>query len=387
MLTSGFNICGCATSAHGIAEALRGFIRAAQIAQIPYVVNNIGHDKSPETAEKHGFRVCTDQPYGVNCLYFNPSLLEKGCFRTYGRKYLEGRHNVGFWYWEADKLRPSWLASRHHYQEIWAGSEYCRQIFEHELGLPTAVVPPVVAPAAGPAEEPPLPLPRDCFVVLCCYDYRSCVERKNPVAAIEAFQQAFPGQTDVRLVLKARTGGLKRRLARAHRRVKRRAGGWWPFSRGDQRILFLEDYLSAGQLRGLLQRCNCLISLHRSEGFGLHLAEALYLERPVVATGYSGNMDFMHEDNSYPVGYDLVPIRQRSLPYPRGSRWAEPDVAHAAELLRHVYSHPDEAQAKARRGAAFLRQHYSAERVGEILRGHLNRFATGPYQHSLESVQ
>ena len=223
--------------------------------------------------------------------------------------------------------------------------------------------------------------------MLCCYDYRSCVERKNPVAAIEAFQQAFPGQTDVRLVLKARIGGLKRRLARAHRRVKRRAGGWWPFSRGDQRILFLEDYLSAGQLRGLLQRCNCLVSLHRSEGFGLHLAEALYLERPVVATGYSGNMDFMHEDNSYPVGYDLVPIRQRSLPYPRGSRWAEPDVAHAAELLRHVYSHPDEAQAKARRGAAFLRQHYSAERVGEILRGHLNRFATGPYQHSLESVQ
>ncbi len=122
---------------------------------------------------------------------------------------------------------------------------------------------------------------------------------------------------------------------------------------------------------GLFRRCDCLVSLHRSEGFGLHMAEAMYLGIPVIGTGYSGNLDFMREDNSYLVGHELRRVPRGTGPYPPGSYWAEPDTGHAAELLKRVYSHREEAREKALRGAAFIRRQHSPERAGQVLRERL----------------
>ena len=364
----GINICGPLTATNGIGEALRGFVRAVQLSGVRYALNDLQHDAQTLRRQCAGF--VGNNPYGLSCLYFNPNAISERWWPPYAAAYLRDRHNVGFWYWEADRLRPSWRACAHYFDEIWTGSDFCRRIFESELQMPVAMIPPVVEVAAEQVEEP-LPIFPGLFVVLCCYDYHSCVQRKNPEAVVRAFRQAFARQNDVRLVLKARTSGLKRRLARQHRRLRRLVQGFWPFWSGDRRIVLLGDDLSREQMCGLLRRCDCLVSLHRSEGFGLHLAEAMCLGIPVIGTGYSGNLDFMREDNSYLVGYELRQVPRGAGPYPPGSCWAEPDVGHAAELLRHVYSHRDEAREKARRGAAFIRQQHSPDRVGQILRERL----------------
>ena len=370
MEANGINICGCANGAHGIAEALRGFIKATEIAGIRYVVNSLPLDERPPRDSLPSEILSLENVFNTNLLYFNPDFLRSIFYRTYNDSYFRGRRNIGYWFWETDKLNPFWSTVEHVYDEVWAGSEFCKRVFERETSLPASLVPPVVAPNDIEAEVPPILARKDQFVFLCCYDYRSCVERKNPGGVIDAFRMAFPRDRDVLLVLKARSGdGRRRRLARHHRCVKRKVRRWWQAR--DDRIMFLENYLASSQMQGLMDRCDCLVSLHRSEGFGLHLAESMYREIPVIATGYSGNMDFMSEDNSYLVGYELSEITQRSLPYSRGSHWAEPDVGHAAELMRRVYTHREEARQKAARGAATIRRNHSTERVAKIIRKNL----------------
>ncbi len=114
--------------------------------------------------------------------------------------------------------------------------------------------------------------------------------------------------------------------------------------------------------------CDCYVSLHRAEGFGLTMAEAMYLDRPVIATGYSGNLDFMTADNSYLVDHTLVDIGQGSDPYPADGQWAEPDVEHAARLMREVFEHPEQAAERGRAGGRDIRRTHSAQAAGEILR-------------------
>ncbi len=369
MIPHGLNIFGPTTMATGIAESLRGFIQAVRHSGTPCTVHGISRHR-PATASPAQL---PGNLYPVNCLYFNPGSFHKEFLPSHGLATLQDRYNIGFWYWETDRLRRSWRACLPYYQEIWTGSEFCRKIFQNQSSLPVVVIPPVVVPDQEAVDPLPLTIPSGRFVVLCCYDYRSSFQRKNPAAVVRAFQRAFPRQDDVLLVLKARTAGLPRPLARQHASMTRFARGWWPFTSGDKRILLLEDDLTRNQINALLRRSDCLISLHRSEGFGMHLAEALSLGTPVVATGYSGNMDFMREENSYLVRYKLVRVRRGNRPYPAGSHWAEPDVDHAVELLQHVYRHREEARQKAQCGAQFLRQYHSLQHVGQLLKAQLDR--------------
>jgi glycosyltransferase involved in cell wall biosynthesis len=105
-------------------------------------------------------------------------------------------------------------------------------------------------------------------------------------------------------------------------------------ARGD--IIILDSYLSREQLHSLLNECQTYISLHRSEGYGLTIAEAMSLGKPVIATGYSGNLDFMKSDNSILVPFTLVPVGDEAFPYPKDSRWAQPDIEFAANAMREL---------------------------------------------------
>lgn len=367
----GLNICGCVKGAHGIAEAMRGFIRGTAAAQIPYVINNLEFDEEPHGTIWRLGEFTRDNPHPINLLYFNPELMKRYFPEAYGEKYLQHRYNIAYWYWETNQLKKSWLRHRPQLDEVWAGSEFCRNVFEDQMQLPSVTIPPVVEPAVSEVAEPPIPIPRDTMVFMACYDYRSCAERKNPRGTIEAFRRAFPRQNDVMLILKARSGNLTRTLRRQHRKVKRMIRGILPPWTRDRRIVLEEQFLSPGQMNGLMARCDCLISLHRCEGFGLHMAEAMYQEKPVIATGYSGNMDFMNADNSYLVGHRLVPIQQRDVPYPRGSVWAEPDLDHAAELMRRVYTHRQEAAEKGAEAARTIRRNHSVQAAGNALTKHV----------------
>jgi glycosyltransferase involved in cell wall biosynthesis len=205
----------------------------------------------------------------------------------------------------------------------------------------------------------------DGFVVLFAFSVRSIFQRKNPEAAIAAYCQAFGPGDGAHLVLKTIGGDEHWEDVE---RLRYLASG-----RPD--IHIVHEQVRAVEVRAMIELCDCYLSLHRSEGFGLSIAEAMARGRPVVATGWSGNMDFMDERTAHLVPYELVPIPDGCAPYSNTGEWAEPDVDAAAAALRAVHDDRDAARAlgdRARRhiaetrsfeaGAASLRNSFDAMR-------------------------
>jgi SAM-dependent methyltransferase len=209
-------------------------------------------------------------------------------------------------------------------------------------------------PAGIGPDRAALGLP-DGFLFLFSFDFNSVFKRKNPLGAIEAFTQAFGPEEDVHLIVKSINGGQDpdnldrlRLAAEPHAHVH-----------------LMPDYLSAADKERLTASCDAYVSLHRSEGFGIGMAEALLYDKPVIATGYGGNVDFLDESTGYPVAHEIVEVGADASPYEPSAHWAEPDLGHAAELMRHVVAHPDEAAERAARGAASLRSEHSPAAAGE----------------------
>ncbi|MCZ0903745.1 glycosyltransferase, partial [Microcoleus sp. HI-ES] len=172
------------------------------------------------------------------------------------------------------------------------------------------------------------------FIFLFVFDFSSHIQRKNTLATIQAFKQAF-GE-DTRLLLIIKSSNSNKHLEQQKLLMSAIANC--------SNIKHLDGYLSKNKLNGLLYNCDCYVSLHRCEGFGLTMAEAMFYGKPVIATGYSSNTEFMNVGNSYLVKYKLIPIEQDCGPYKKGNVWAEADVEHAADLMRYVFNNYREAQ-------------------------------------------
>ncbi len=248
--------------------------------------------------------------------------------------------------------------------EIWVSTEYCRRIFEQVTDKPVVVARVPVAEMGdlswasrgyfGLREEP--------FTYLYTFDGASRLTRKNPLAAVRAFRAAFPGQDDVQLVLKLQNTEW---LTPADERIfaeLRRA------SREDRRIVLVNESFSSREVHGLISVADCYVALHRSEGFGYGMAEAMKLRVPVIATGYSGNADFTTEATAYPVRHRLVPVTAAEFVYDEpGQEWAEPDVDHAAERMLEVFEGRDR-EAKVKRAHDLVERVYGEAAVGAVYR-------------------
>ena len=203
---------------------------------------------------------------------------------------------------------------------------------------------------------PPPGLPEG-FKFLFAFDYLSVFGRKNPIAAITAFARAFPPDSGAALIVKSLNHD---RDPRAHEQLREAVA-----SHPD--VHLIEDRLSRADRDGLMNAADCYVSLHRAEGFGFTLAESMWLGKPVIATGYSGNLDFMTTENSYLVDYRLVPIGPGNDPYPPDGVWAEPDVDHAAALMREVHERREQAARRGERAAAEIRSRHSPETAGRAM--------------------
>jgi hypothetical protein len=143
-------------------------------------------------------------------------------------------------------------------------------------------------------------------------------------------------------------------------------------------IRVVDEYVSGEEMRGLVANSDCFASLHRSEGFGFSLAEAMVYEKPVIATRYSGNLTFMNDENSYLVGFGLAPVPPGSANYPAGALWADPDLDDAAAEMRRVIERPDEARARGALGRETILSHHSLERTAQFLSDRLDQIARLP---------
>lgn len=283
-----------------------------------------------------------------------------------GGEFFAGRYTIGFWAWEVSTIPSRFAPAFTYLDELWVGSRHVRDAIAPAAPIPVLAIPqPVSLPSDAGSASPPAGLPPG-FRFLFAFDYLSVFERKNPLATIQAFKSAFaPGEGAV-LIVKCLNAEHN---LEAHERVQSAAG-----QHAD--VHLIERRLSPSEHTGLMNAADCYASLHRAEGFGYTLAEAMWLGKPVIATAYSGNVDFMTRDNSYLVDYQLVPIGLGNDPYPADGEWAEPDIEHAAGMMRQVFQNPEQATARGARAASEIRKSHGPESAGRAMRDRLEQLAT-----------
>jgi glycosyltransferase involved in cell wall biosynthesis len=279
-----------------------------------------------------------------------------------GSSLLAGRYTIGVWAWEVEDFPDSFDAAIGLVDEIWAISEFVRAAIAAKTDKPVHVIPYPVPELSRTAEldRAALGLPQRPYL-LYMFDYFSVFERKNPVGLVEAFCAAFADGQGPELVIKSVNG----------ERFRSQREQLLSACRGRSDIHLIEDYLDADVVESLITHCAAYVSLHRAEGLGLTMSEAMSAGRPVIATGYSGNLDFMNADNSLLVGYQPVEIPASARPYGPPTRWAEPDLAEAARHLRWVYEHPAEAQRLGLRAQESMRSGHDLDRSVSFVMGRL----------------
>ncbi|WP_082564541.1 glycosyltransferase family 4 protein [Caulobacter sp. Root1472] len=273
---------------------------------------------------------------GVWISQCNPPEMDR-LFFAHRAANLAQRYRIGYWAWELERPPASWARSARGLNEIWTPSQFVcdavRKIVPPDRHDMVKVVPHPSRDMTGvQPDRTGLKLPQNAMVVLVMADLRSTSARKNPKAAIDAFLRAFPEPTDrAHLVCKlVAHEAAPEEYARLESALGKRPD-----------VTLMTDHLSDSDVWRLMASSDVLLSLHRSEGYGLALAEAMQLERCVVATGWSGNMDFMDNDCGVLVPYQLTPVGSQAGPYSTtGGRWAEPDVEFAAQALRSLLADP-----------------------------------------------
>jgi glycosyltransferase involved in cell wall biosynthesis len=352
----------------GVGEYVRASAAAFAAAGIPFHIRNT-YDWGEHLAEKHPDfpfwdRLATTSSYRVNVLHINADEMA-GARRHLGEAFFAGRYNIAAWHWELSGFPEAWLPVLQGVDELWASSRFIQQALAERARVPVVWMPHPVDVVADPGAPPAtIDLPDDRYLFLAFFDFTSFVARKNPRGAIRAFLAAFPPGSPERVGLVIKANGASVRPAEAEAFLA------WPELR-DPRIVVINESLDRRTLLGLLRRCDCFVSLHRSEGFGRGIAEALLLEKPVIVTGYSGNMDFTSSESACIVDYRLVDVGEDEYPHASGQRWADPDLEQAAGYMRRVVSDPAWAASLARRGREVVEAQHGLEAVGRHYRARL----------------
>ena len=360
---TGINIAGYVSGEFGIGEGVRANIRAVEAAGIPFAINNF--TRSPHRKQDNTYQnFSQDNPYPINLIQVNADEVPTFLKHT-GSRYLKNRYNIGFWAWELPEFPPEWQPAFSHFNEIWTYSNACAEAISAVSPIPVIKIMPSISLAQPSLDREALNLPKDKFIFLFVFDFFSRIERKNPLAAIAAFKQAFGGDNRVLLVIKSANSG---KHIEAQKLLKSATDNC-------ANIKHIDGCLSKQEINGLLYNCDCYLSLHRCEGFGLTMAEAMFYGKPVIATGYSSNTEFMNVGNSFLVKYKLVPIAADCGPYKKGNMWAEPDTQHAADLMRHVFNNYQEAREIGKIGAEEIKTLLNPQVVGSKIAKRLEYIA------------
>jgi glycosyltransferase involved in cell wall biosynthesis len=359
LIAGGVNILGHFCYASGLRTSVESVTEGLKRAGLGVSLRDIWADNSddPHHANYIGLEF-----YDTTIIHIQPepffdiSYLRGGLLERSPRTY-----RIGYWYWELDSIPQSWRQQAAEVDELWAATTFVVDAMKERFDLPVfQMMPGVELPSFSPRPKDYFGLPEDKFTFLFVFHMTSIMERKNPFGLIKAYRRAFGDDGRVSLVLKTSFGEKHPDLMTEMREA---AAG--------TDITIIDAVYSQEETLSLMAASDCYVSLHRSEGFGLTMAEAMLLGKPVIATGYSGNVDFMDASNSLLVDYEVVTLNRDYLPYKAGSHWAEPSVDHAAQLMRRVYDNQTWARDLGAKAKLDLRQRMSIEASGRRMAARL----------------
>jgi glycosyltransferase involved in cell wall biosynthesis len=344
-------------------------VRAADAASIPIALvalklncrNRLG-DMTYEG------RLQESNPYGANVFHVDPPVA-RDIDHHHGIEFRKNKYNIGYFAWELPEFPDAWMPSLDYFDEVWCPSNFVRDSMALKALFPVLTMAHSIGferPASDTATlRAQFGLPADNLLFLTLFDLNSYTARKNPRAVIEAFRGSGLSGGKASLVIKVQNADANPSDFAALNEAVRDLPG----------TVIISATLSRPDVYALEAACDCFVSLHRSEGFGLAVAECMYLGKPVISTDWSATAEYLDRTNGYPVRYSLVELTENHGPYGRGASWAEADVGHASELMRKIASDPSDA---ARIGAAARRtieERFSPAIVGARYRRRLEAIA------------
>jgi glycosyltransferase involved in cell wall biosynthesis len=355
----GVNIQGYLRGEFGLAESARMYSRALIENGFKVALNDIDL-QLPHGWSDHSMDpwLVDDAPYPTNIIFVNPDFLVPALEKI-GSERLQGRRLIACWFWELEIVPEQWLRAIEMVDEIMVASTFVEAAFRRVTDKPIVRIPlPLYnVPDSGLKRED-FGIDPDKFVFLCTFDFQSSIARKNPFAAIQAFRLAFPPQRhDVSLLIKSSNG---------HRAIEQLRSLLNAASE-DSRIVVHDDIIPRAHVQALQRCCDAYVSLHRAEGFGLGMAESMALGKPVIATGWSGNVDFMDAENSILVDYRLIPVGAGEYPDSDDACWAEPDLQAAAGAMLRLVDEPGLARKLGDKACESIKRQLSSARIAQQL--------------------
>ena len=350
----------------GLGETIRSDVLAARDARVPFAIYPFNLDietrlVGPFLAEHYD----VSHRFGVNVIEVAADRVPN-VFRNVDHRITSDSYNILRTFWELPRAPAEWRSMLKGIDEIWAPNAFCAAAFADVFPRTITIMPPSIDTDLGPFEgRAAFDMDLDRFYFLFTFDYFSSPHRKNPEAVLRAFQRAFPNRADrVALVMKSIGNDQYFPGSRA---VLQQA------AHSDSRVIFLEQSLRRIDILNLIHSSDAYVSLHRAEGFGLGMAEAMSFGRPVIGTDFSGNTDFLTPKSGFPISYALRPVEHHEYHWAAGQSWAEPDINEAALVMRWIVDNPHAAQHRAQKGQALIRTKYHPSVVGQAIRHRIEK--------------
>ncbi|HEY2910298.1 MAG TPA: glycosyltransferase, partial [Gemmataceae bacterium] len=339
----GVNAIGLFRYTSGLQQAAQAAVDALVGAGVQVALRDVPMAHHRDGRGRTGFLALERHP--ITLINTGLDLAIPEAYRLAGLHPRAGVYRIAQWWWELEQLPDAWRDRGRDVDEIWAPTAFIASALR-TLGKPVySMLPSVRLPEFKVKSKVECGLAADRFTFLFIFDMNSRMARKNPLGLIRAFRRAFRPNEPVELAIKV--SPQERFYPECWRELRAAVA--------ENAVALIDRNLDRGELLAFLNAADAYASLHRSEGFGLTMAEAMLLGKPTIATGYSGNLDFMTDETSYLVRHERSFIEEDVPPYPKGCIWAEPSVAHAAEQMRRVFDNRAEAAAIAARGQAHVR--------------------------------
>jgi glycosyltransferase involved in cell wall biosynthesis len=314
----------------GRGEDIRSTYKALDSIGVKSKVLDIYGLQLPENSRLHDsiVRDQTERFGDINIFHINADEVSQTLNHLNNSKLSTG-HNIIYPAWELERYPEQWLPELNRFDEIWAPSRFIFSSLKGRISKPLSHMSFACEVSLDRYYERDFfEINNEKYVFLFSFDFRSFLSRKNPFAVLTSFEKLL-NKLDpnlVMLVIKTHGGDFSSPIYLDFCKKIQKIGN----------IKWIDRALSDLEMRNLIRVCDCYVSLHRSEGFGRGMAEAMYLGKPVIATGYSGNLDFMDNQNSLLVNYGMIDLKNGDYPGWEGQKWANPDIEHSTNLMFKV---------------------------------------------------